>query len=147
MPKFSLEPPIHNPSLTDWTLNDDLVILTRTQWKDVLDMFVAAGVSLVSFMAGIVATGANQATAFVLTKTNNRVDTVPTGTGVVEDVSAIAGQTKRTIQNRCGTGEDLLYYPFLGDNFFGLSANDPLTISDGNQVTVQCYTNGELTTI
>lgn len=138
------------PALTDSTINDSANVTTKiTTWQSVLNLFIANGVQKNDVLPGISAAGTNQSTATILTKTFNRVDTVASGTGVKNDVSATVN-FRRTIQNN--GANDLLYYPFLGNNFLfigsaPLAANVPITISPGNQASVLCYTNGECTII
>lgn len=111
------------------------VYITDTDTSSVIIQTLAAGIS---------AAGTNQETATVVSKTRNRIDIVAAGTGVKPSVSATVGFFQ-TIQNN--GANDLLYYPFLGDNFLGAAANAPITIAAGNQVTVIAYITGELTLI
>ena len=95
-------------------------------------------------LPGISAGGAAQGNATIITKKRNRIDTVPAGTGVVNDIAETIG-FMRTVQNN--GANDLLWYPFLGSNFLGQAANIPILIAAGNQATVFCYNNRELTLI
>src|SRR3990172_7581026 len=86
--------------------------------------------------SGITAAGTNQATATILNKRINRIDTVAAGTGVVNECAEISGD-ERTVQN--GGENDLNYYPFLGSNFYTLeggayATNTPFVIAPGNQL-------------
>ena len=140
------------PALTDWTLNERIGGAgkqpRRTLWQTIFDMFVSNGMGQMTVLSGIVAAGANQAGATILTKTRNRVDTVPAGSGVVEDGT---NPVTRTVQNNCGTGEDLKWYPNGTDQFYvtgggGLQgAGAAITIADGNSAAYVRYTNGVLT--
>lgn len=137
------------PSLTDYTINDTASLTTeRSTWQKILDLFVANGVAPVTVLSGIVAAGVNQAGATILTKTRNRVDTVPAGSGVKEDTT---NPVTRTVQNNCGTGQDLKWYPNGTDQFYitggsGLQgAGVAITIADGNSAAYIRYNNGVLT--
>lgn len=139
------------PSLTDSTINDTGNVTTkRTTWQKVFDLFVASGISAnETYAKAIVAAGTNQATATTLSVTVNRIDTVASGTGVKNVASEAAG-FRRTVQNN--GANDLVYYPFLGSNFYiigsgALGANSGVTIAPGNQVSVIAYSTGELTLI
>lgn len=108
-----------------------------------------SSVIIQTFTSGITAAGANQATATIVSKTRNRIDTVAAGTGVVPDRTAVSGFFQ-TIQNN--GANDLLYYPFSGDHFYvigsgAMAADAPVTIASGNEVTVLAYNDGELTII
>ena len=94
--------------------------------------------------SGLIATGTNQSTALVLTKTRNRIDTAASGTGVKPNVTATEGFTQ-IIQNK--GANDITYYPFLGNNFLGAAANAGVVIVAGNELAVYCYDDGELTII
>lgn len=113
-----------------------------TAWNDL--PYSLSGGGLPSFESGIIATGSNQATASILTKEVNSVDDVSSGTGVINDALELAG-TSRLVQNF--GANDLLLYPFLGSNFRGQLANEPVTIAPGNQKEYFAYTNGVLTLI
>lgn len=141
-----------NPAITDWTLNERIGGAgkqpRRTEWQTIFDMFVSAGMGQVTAQSGIVAAGANQAGATEITKTRNRVDTVPAGSGVVEDET---NPVTRTVQNNCGTGEDLKWYPSGTAQFYRtggiglLGAGIPIIIADGNSAQYIRYNNGVLT--
>lgn len=142
------------PVITDYAINERVggagVQPKRTLWQKIFDMFVASGMGVRTYLAGIVAAGVDQATATALTKTLNRVDTVPAGTGVVNSAAEGAG-FERTVQNNNAV-EDLLWYPFVGSRFYiigtGLMAIDaPITIGAGNQASAIAYTAGVLTLI
>lgn len=113
---------------------------TPAHWKEI------GGIP--SSSSSITAAGTNQATATILTKKMNRVDTVAIGTGVVEDAEATAGMF-RTVQNN-GLN-DLKWYPFGTNQFYftdgsGLQgAGIPITIASGNSAKYFCYDNGQLT--
>lgn len=97
----------------------------------------------------ISAAGTNQATATILTKAKNRIDTVALGTGVVNNSTATVG-FDRTVQNN--GANDLLWYPFGTNQFYQigtglLGAGTPITIAAGNQARVFCYDAGQLTLI
>ncbi len=134
-----------NPLITDSTINDSGNVTTkRTTWQSVFNMFFS---SLPA--SGISAAGTNQATATILTKEINRIDTVGVGTGVIDNAAPTVG-FKRTVQNN--GANDLLYYPFLGKRFYVIGAglmavNAPITIGSGNQVSVICYNANETTLI
>ncbi len=140
------------PALTDYTTNERIggpgIQPKIVLWQKILDMFISGGVGQMTVLSGIVAAGANQAGATVITKTRNRVDTVPPGSGVVEDGT---NPVTRTVQNNCGTGEDLKWYPNGTDQFYRtggtglLGAGVPITIADGNSAQYIRYSNGILT--
>jgi len=101
--------------------------------------------------AGIVAfAGGGQLNATVLTKDINRIDTAgAAGASVKPNVTATA-PFRMTVQNDGANAID--FFPFLGNNFrrlgeAPLAANAALSIEPGNEVTVVCYTAGELTLI
>lgn len=135
------------PALTDYTINDSASVSTkRSTWQKIYDLFFSTFNSVAS---GISASGTNQATATVLTKTFNRIDAVPAGSGVKEDST---NPVTRNNQNNCGTGEDLKWYPNGTDQFYitgaggGLQgAGVPIIIADGNSAKYIRYTNGILT--
>ena len=138
--------PVENsPAMTDSTVTDTGNIVTkRTTWQKIYNLFYGI---IFSQASGITATGTNQATARVLNKVNNRIDTVSAGTGVVEDAAAAIGNT-RLVQNN--GANDLFYYPFGTNQFYqigsgALGAGNPITIAPGNQVSVFCYNSNELT--
>lgn len=140
------------PALTDYVINERVggpgVQPRRTLLQKVYDLFVSSGIGEFTVSDGIAAAGANQAGATPLTKTRNRVDTVPSGSGVVEDATA---PKTRTVQNNCGTGEDLLWYPNGVEQFYRtggtglLGAGVPIPIADGNSASYVRYSNGVLT--
>lgn len=146
--KVNALPVESTPALTDYTINDSASTTTkRSTWQKIFDLFAANGMGAFTFSSGISAAGTNQATATVLTKTRNRIDTVGSGTGVKEDVAAVVGMT-RTIQNN-GVN-DLLWYPFGTNQFYEtgtglLGAGVPITIAPGNSAAYVCYNTGELT--
>ena len=116
---------------------------TQQEFIDLIDTLANNG-TLVGSAAGLTATGTNQATALVITSAKNRIDTVAAGTGVKPNQTAAVGFSQ-TVQNE--GANDLAYFPFLGDNILGQAVNTSVTISAGNQLTVFCYTAGELTLI
>lgn len=116
-----------------------------TLLQKIFDLFSVSTSSL----SGISAAGTNQSTATALTKNKNRIDTVSSGTGVKDSVTAVSGYT-RTVQNN-GVN-DLLWYPFGTNQFFILGsglqgAGTPMSIAPGNEITVFCYDAGQLTLI
>ena len=152
MPKYRLLPINNSPALTDYTtvqqVSTSRVQPERTLWQKIYDLFVSSGMSEMTVASGIIAAGTMQGDATEITKTRNRVDTVPTGSGVVEDAT---NPVTRTVQNNCGTGEDLLWYPNGTDQFYGtggtglLGAGVPITIADGNSAAYVRYSTGVLT--
>ncbi len=97
----------------------------------------------------IVAAGTTQGTATTITKRHNRVDTVPAGSGVVEDAT---NPDHRVIQNNCGTGEDLKWYPNGTQQFYRTGAGGgllgsgvPIIIADGNSAAYIRYSANVLT--
>jgi len=140
------------PALTDYALNERVggpgKQPKKTLWQKIYDLFVTSGMGEFTVADGIVAAGTVQGDATEITKTRNRVDTVPAGSGVVEDAT---NPVTRTIQNNCGTGEDLLWYPNGTDQFYitggaGLQgAGTPVTIADGNSKAYVRYSAGVLT--
>lgn len=142
--KVNALPVESTPALTDYTINDSSSTTTkRSTWQKILDLFVG---TFHSVALGISAAGTNQATATVLTKTFNRIDTVGSGTGVKEDTT---NPVTRTVQNN--GANDLLWYPNGTDQFYltdgsGLQgAGVPYSISSGNSAKYIRYTNGQLT--
>jgi deoxyhypusine synthase len=136
------------PVITDSTINDSANVVTkRTTWQKIYDLFFAA---FNSYASGISAAGTNQATATIITKKYNRIDTVAAGTGVVEDISAVAGKG-RILQNN-GVN-DLLWYPFGTNQFYEIDgtglqgAGIPTSIAPGNTAEYFPYSNGVLTII
>lgn len=115
---------------------------TEQDFIDLIDTLNSSG-SLSGSESGIIAAGATQVTATLLTKFINRVDTVPVGSGVRAQDATVG--YRQTVQNN--GAEDLLFYPALGNNFLGQAVNDPITIASGNQATVYSYNSGELTLI
>ena len=141
---FNALPIETNPALTDYTANDSASIqLRRSTWQKIYDLFFSTFNSVTS---GISAAGTNQATATILTKTFNRIDTVGSGTGVKEDAT---NPVTRTVQNN--GANDLKWYPYSTDQFYltdgsGLQgAGIPITIASGNSAKYIRYTNGQLT--
>lgn len=142
------------PALTDYAINERVggagVQPKRTTWQKIFDLFVASGISAAeTYAKAISAAGTNQATATTLSANVNRIDTVASGTGV-KNVAQEAAGFRRTVQNN--GANDLVYYPFLGSNFYingsgAMAANAGITIVPGNQVSVIAYSTGELTLI
>lgn len=137
------------PLISDSTINDSGNLVTkRTTWQKVFDLFVATGIMNGTYLSGIAAAGANQATATALTNNMNRIDTVALGTGVKNAVTEPAGFT-RTVQNN--GANDLLWYPFGANSFYEIGgvgligASTPIIIAPGNQASVMAYTAGVLT--
>lgn len=83
--------------------------------------------------------GGGQANATELTASCNFVDTVASTNDSVKAISATVN-TFQYIQNN--GANDLQIYPQSGQNFVGESANAPLTISVGGQLTLACATIG-----
>lgn len=141
------------PVLTDYTINERVggagVQPKKTLWQTIFNLFVSAGMAAGTYAKNITATGTNQATAATLSNAINRIDTVGAGTGVVNAALEAAG-FDRIVQNN--GANDLVYYPFLGSNFFvigvgAMATNAGITIAPGNQVRVKAYASGELTFI
>lgn len=104
-----------------------------------------SGLTITS-QAGITAfAGGGQVGATPLTKNYNRVDTVgAVNASVIPSVTATVGFFQMVQNNGAN---DMVYYPFLGNNFVGFATNIGITIAPGNSVVVFCYTTGELTLI
>jgi len=141
---FNALPIETNPALTDYTANDSASVqLRRTAWQKIYDLFFATFNSVAS---GISAAGTKRETATILTKTFNRVDTVGSGAGVVEDSS---NPVTRTVQNN--GANDLKWYPYSTDQFYltdgsGLQgASVPITIASGNSAKYIRYSANQLT--
>lgn len=89
---------------------------------------------------GLVATGANQATALQLTSQWNEVDTVASGTGVLL-ASYQPGQSQ-TIFNQ--GAHSLLVYPAPGSQIDALGVNQPFTLSNGSRQTFDFTTTTQI---
>lgn len=84
--------------------------------------------------AGQTATGTNQATAFVLTKSVTVFSSVPSGTGCICPSSYASGATL-TVCNR-DPSNTISWYPATGDQIEAASVNLPITIPPGGNVTM-----------
>ena len=95
---------------------------------------------------GIVAhpTG-GQADAVEMSKQYKRVDTVDNADDSVKPALPAVVGFQQLVQNK--GSEDLEYFPRSGDNFLGQAADLPVTIAPGNQISVFCYEDKELTLI
>ncbi len=135
-----------SPSLTDYTINDTASTTTeRSTWQKIKNLFQGSDAQA----SGITAAGTIQGDATTISKDFNRVDTVASGTGVVNAATETAGFA-RTVQNN--GANDLNWYPYFGSAFYiigsgAMSANAPIVIASGNQASVRAYANGVLTII
>lgn len=87
-----------------------------------------------SGLSGQTATGANQSTAYVLTKEVTVFSSVPSGSGAVLPASYATG-VQLTVCNRDATNA-LLLYPALGDQIEATGINVPSSIPIGANVTL-----------
>lgn len=139
-----------SPALTDYAVNERVggsgKQPKRTLWSSILTMLQNAGVSVETYESGISAAGTNQATATVLTKNFTRVDTVGSGTGVIEPTALL--KRGRVANNGLN---DLKFYPQGSNKFYDMSAHDflspaaPFTIAPGNSIDWVRYESGVLT--
>jgi hypothetical protein len=96
---------------------------------------------ILSTETGITAyAGGGQANARALTAFDNEVTTVASANDSVKLLSAVKHR-RQTVRN--DSVNDLDIYPQSGENFNGLAANAPYTLSGGGIVTFVCFTNGE----
>jgi hypothetical protein len=84
--------------------------------------------------------GGGQANATELTAHDNEVTTVATSNDSVKLLAATQ-HLRQTVRNT--SANDLDIYPQSGENFNGLAANAPYTLSGGGIVTFVCFTSGE----
>jgi hypothetical protein len=77
-----------------------------------------------------------QASATQLTKRYNRIDTCASTNDSVKLLQAYAGLEQEVYNN---TSNDVNVYPYLGDNFLGLSTNTPILLVAGQSLKIFCY--------
>ena len=81
------------------------------------------------------ATG-GQAAATQLTKRYNRVDTCVTSNDSVKFLQAYEGLEQEVYNN---TSNDIMVYPYVGDNFLGLSTNVGILLTSGQKIKIFSY--------
>ncbi len=117
--------------------------VAKTTLIDYISLYFSS-VTAPTYESGITAfAGGGQGSATALTHTNNRIDNAASANASVKVGIAATEGFEQTVQNKAAN--DIVYYPFSGENFLGEAINAGITISPGNQVTVICYDDGELT--